>query len=197
MCAPSRANTSGKCFITARPATRRATSGGAATATPSTRAWPPSFPSVPTSRATRVTSDANDRSWSTIVFTVFFSSRISPFTSTVIFRDRSPAATALVTSAMFRTWLVRLPAMKGDPSRSRPAPPRPDDRSVRPRRPRPPTEPVASVRNSVHRRWPCRRRVAERISDAADPGCWAGTPSPRDECRNPNSRVRPGGVFSD
>ena len=54
-------------------------------ATPGTLAWPPSFPSVPTSRATRVTSDANERSWSTIVLTVFFSSRISPFTSTVIF----------------------------------------------------------------------------------------------------------------
>ena len=53
--------------------------------TPSTSAWPPSLPSVPTSRATRVTSDANDRSWSTIVLMVFFSSRISPFTSTVIF----------------------------------------------------------------------------------------------------------------
>src|SRR5580765_3042230 len=43
---------------------------------------------------------------------VFFSSEISPFTSTVIFFDRSPAATAVVTSAMLRTWLVRLPAMK-------------------------------------------------------------------------------------
>ena len=31
-------------------------------ATPRTSAWPPSLPSVPTSRATRVTSDANDRS---------------------------------------------------------------------------------------------------------------------------------------
>ena len=35
---------------------------------------------------------------------VFFSSRISPFTSTVIFLDKSPLATAVVTSAMFRTW---------------------------------------------------------------------------------------------
>ena len=43
---------------------------------------------------------------------VFFSSRISPFTSTVIFLDRSPLATAVVTSAMLRTWTVRLPAMK-------------------------------------------------------------------------------------
>ena len=81
-------------------------------ATSRTSAWPPSLPSVPTSRATRVTSAAKERSWSTIVLTVFLSSRISPLTSTVIFLDRSPAATALVTSAMLRTWLVRLLAMK-------------------------------------------------------------------------------------
>ena len=81
-------------------------------ATPCTSAWPPSIPSVPTSRATRVTSAANERSWSTIVLTVFFSSEISPFTSTVIFFDRSPAATAFVTSAMLRTWDVRLPAIE-------------------------------------------------------------------------------------
>ena len=46
--------------------------------TPCTSAWPPSLPSVPTSRATRVTSSANEDSWSTIVLMVFFSSRISP-----------------------------------------------------------------------------------------------------------------------
>ena len=46
------------------------------------------------------------------MLTVFLSSRISPFTLTVIFFDRSPVATALVTSAMLRTWPVRLPAMK-------------------------------------------------------------------------------------
>jgi hypothetical protein len=40
---------------------------------------------VPTSRATRVTSAANDRNWSTIVLMVFFSSRISPLASAVIF----------------------------------------------------------------------------------------------------------------
>ena len=76
------------------------------------RAWPPSLPSVPTSRATRVTSPANALSWSTIVLMVFFSSRISPFTSTVILRDRSPRATAVVTSAMLRTWPVRFPAIE-------------------------------------------------------------------------------------
>ena len=67
---------------------------------------------MPTSRATRVTSPAKALSWSTIVLMVFFSSRISPFTSTVILRDRSPRATAVVTSAMLRTWAVRLPAIE-------------------------------------------------------------------------------------
>ena len=81
-------------------------------ATPGTCAWPPSLPSVPTSRATRVTSPAKALSWSTIVLMVFLSSRISPFTSTVILRDKSPRATAVVTSAMFRTWPVRLPAIE-------------------------------------------------------------------------------------
>ena len=80
--------------------------------TPWTSAWPPSLPSVPTSRATRVTSEANALSWSTMVLIVFLSSRISPRTSTVIFFDRSPLATAVVTSAMLRTWSVRLPAIE-------------------------------------------------------------------------------------
>ena len=43
---------------------------------------------------------------------VFFSSKISPFTSTVIFLERSPFATAVVTSAMLRTCPVRFDAMK-------------------------------------------------------------------------------------
>ena len=67
---------------------------------------------MPTSRATRVTSDANERSWSTIVLMVFLSSRNSPLTSTVIFFVRSPLATAVVTAAMLRTWPVRLPAIR-------------------------------------------------------------------------------------
>ncbi len=75
--------------------------------TPSTRAWPPSRPSMPTSVATRVTCSAKDESWSTILLTVFFSSSISPETSTVTFCDRSPFATAVVTEAMFRTWPVK------------------------------------------------------------------------------------------
>ena len=59
-----------------------------------------------------MTSSANDDSWSTIVLTVFFSSRISPLTSTVTFWVRSPSATAVVTWAMLRTWLVRFDAIR-------------------------------------------------------------------------------------
>ena len=81
-------------------------------ATPGTCAWPPNLPSVPTSRATRVTSPANVFNWSTMVLMVFLSSRISPFTSTVILRLKSPRATAVVTSAMFLTCPVRLPAIE-------------------------------------------------------------------------------------
>ncbi|OEZ53921.1 hypothetical protein DUGA6_59230 [Duganella sp. HH105] len=80
--------------------------------TPGTYACPPSLPSVPTSRATRVTSDAKERSWSTITLMVSFSCRISPRTSTVIFLDKSPFATAVVTSAMLRTCDVKLPAIE-------------------------------------------------------------------------------------
>src|SRR5215216_6702095 len=40
------------------------------------------------------------------------SCRISPRTSTVIFFDRSPLATAMVTSAMLRTWAVRFDAIE-------------------------------------------------------------------------------------
>ncbi len=81
-------------------------------ATPGTCAWPPSLPSVPTSRATRVTSPAKPFSWSTMVLMVSFRRSTSPDTSTVIFFDRSPPATAVVTSAMLRTWVVRLAASR-------------------------------------------------------------------------------------
>ncbi len=66
-------------------------------ATPSTSAWPPSFPSVPTSRATRVTSSAKVCSVSVIEFMVSASSATSPLASAVIFCDRSPPATAVAT----------------------------------------------------------------------------------------------------
>src|SRR5438477_111678 len=44
-----------------------------------------------------------------MVLMVFLSSRNSPLTSTAIFLERSPLATAVVTSAILRTWAVRLP----------------------------------------------------------------------------------------
>ena len=54
----------------------------------------------------------SELSWSTMVLMVFLSSKISPRTSTVIFFDRSPFATAVVTSAMLRTWPVRFAAIE-------------------------------------------------------------------------------------
>jgi hypothetical protein len=81
-------------------------------ATPGTCAWPPSLPSVPTSRATRVTSAAKPLSWSTIVFSVSFSCRISPCAPTAILRDKSPRATEVATSAMLRTCVVRFDAIE-------------------------------------------------------------------------------------
>ena len=79
--------------------------------TPGTSACPPSLPSEPTSRATRNTSEPNEFNWSTIVLMVFFNSRISPSTFTVIFFERSPLATAVVTSAIFLTCAVRFDAI--------------------------------------------------------------------------------------
>ena len=121
--------------------------------TPSTSAWPPSLPSVPTSRATRVTSSANERSWSTIVLIVSLSSRISPWASTVIFCDRSPSATAVVTWAMLRTWSVRLPAMKFTFSvRSRHVPDTPLTSAWPPSLPSVPTSRATRVTSSANER---------------------------------------------
>src|SRR5215510_6041295 len=78
--------------------------------------------------------------------TVSFSSRISPFTSTVILRDRSPLATALVTSAMLRTCAVRLEAMKFTESvRSRQVPATPCTSAWPPSRPSVPTSRATRV----------------------------------------------------
>src|SRR5579875_2364029 len=119
--------------------------------TPFTSAWPPRRPSVPTSRATRVTSSAKADSWSTIVFTVFFSSSSSPRTSTVIFCERSPLATAVVTSAMLRTWLVRLPASWFTLSvRSFQVPETPGTNAWPPRRPSVPTSRATLVTSSAN-----------------------------------------------
>ena len=72
--------------------------------TPRTLAWPPSLPSVPTSRATRVTSAVNSDSWSTIALTVRPIRRNSPRSGRLPLRssmrwDRSPSATASITRA--------------------------------------------------------------------------------------------------
>ena len=74
-------------------------------ATPLTLAWPPSLPSVPTSRATRVTSEANEPSWSTMLLTILAVRRNSPCSgrpsiSSAIVCDRSPLATAPITRAI-------------------------------------------------------------------------------------------------
>ena len=71
-------------------------------ATPRTRAWPPRLPSVPTSRATRVTSEAKEPSWPTMVFTVLPMRRNSPrkgrpSISSCMVCDRSPRATLPIT----------------------------------------------------------------------------------------------------
>src|SRR5207237_74782 len=54
-------------------------------ATPSTWAWPPRIPSVPTSRATRVTSSAKARRVSVMPLMVSARAATSPLASTVIF----------------------------------------------------------------------------------------------------------------
>src|SRR5271166_5203122 len=122
-------------------------------ATPGTCAWPPSLPSVPTSRATRVTSEANALSWSTIVLMVFLSSRISPFTSTVILLERSPRATAVVTSAMLRTCVVRFAARRLTLSvRSFHVPPTPGTRAWPPSLPSVPTSRATLVTSAPKER---------------------------------------------
>ncbi len=119
--------------------------------TPSTCAWPPSLPSEPTSRATRVTSSANEPSWSTIVFSVSFSSRISPRASTVIFWERSPFATAVATCAMLRTCVVRLFAIWLTFSvRPRQVPLTPSTSAWPPRRPSVPTSRATRVTSSAN-----------------------------------------------
>ena len=122
---------------------------------PRTCACPPSFPSVPTSSATRVTSDENELSWSTIVLIVFFSSNISPFTSTVILRERSPFATDVVTSAMLRTCAVRLLAIWFTESvRSFHTPPTPFTVAWPPSLPSVPTSSATRV-TSIENRFSC------------------------------------------
>ena len=118
--------------------------------TPRTLARPPSLPSVPTSRATRVTSSANVDSWSTIVLMVSFSSSISPWTSMVIFLVRSPRATAVVTVEMSRTCRVRREAIwLTDSVTSRQAPETPSTLALPPSLPSVPTSRATRVTSWV------------------------------------------------
>ena len=81
-----------------------------------------------------------------MVFMVSFSCRISPRTSTVIFLERSPEAMAVATSAMLRTWAVRLPAMELTESvRSFQVPATPSTLAWPPRRPSVPTSRATRV----------------------------------------------------
>ncbi len=81
-------------------------------AAPGTLAWPPSFPSMPTSRATVVTWSANVARVSIIPLMVSASCSISPLASRTSLRFRLPLATSVTIRAIPRTWLVRLSAMK-------------------------------------------------------------------------------------
>ena len=79
---------------------------------PLTSAWPPSLPSVPTSRATRVTSAVNAPSCSTMALTVLAARRNSPWSglpsaSSATLCVRSPLATAPTTRAISRVGVVR------------------------------------------------------------------------------------------
>jgi hypothetical protein len=144
-------------------------------ATPGTTAWPPSLPSVPTSRATRVTSDANERSWSTMVLMASLSCRISPRTSTVILRERSPLATAVATSAMFLTWPVRFEAMELTESvRSFHVPATPGTTAWPPSLPSVPTSRATRVTSAVN-----------------TPSCWIMVLTMLAERRNSPSSGRP------
>src|SRR5207237_2639170 len=111
---------------------------------PSTLAWPPSLPSVPTSRATRVTSAENDDSWSTIAFTTAPMRWNSPFTGrpsivSAIFWLRSPSATAdstRATSFVGRTRSSINPFVAATAAAHEPEPPSIWTRSsIRPSRP--------------------------------------------------------------
>src|ERR1700684_1072518 len=87
-----------------------------------------------------------------MVLMVFFSSKISPFTATVILRPRSPRATAVVTSAMLRTCAVRLPAMELTLSvRSFQVPATPGTLACPPSRPSVPTSRATRVTRDLAR----------------------------------------------
>src|SRR5207253_2048778 len=154
-----------------------------------------SRPPVPTSRATHITSEAKEPSWSTMVLMVFLSSRISPLTSTVIFFDRSPVATAVVTWAMLRTWAVRLPAIELTLSvRSFHVPDTPLTRACPPSLPSVPTSRATRVTSvakepswstillivlAVRRNSPCNGRSSISRAMVWDRSPWATAPITR------------------
>ena len=83
---------------------------------------------------------------------VFFSSRISPLTSTVILRDRSPRATAVVTSAMLRTCAVRfVPIAFTESVRSFQVPATPGTTACPPKRPSVPTSRATRLTSDAKR----------------------------------------------
>ncbi len=86
-------------------------------ATPFTRACPPSLPSEPTSRATRVTSEAKLLSWPTMVLTTLPMRRNSPrkgrpSVSSSMDWLRSPLATAPITRATSTVGCTMSPIME-------------------------------------------------------------------------------------
>ena len=125
--------------------------------TPRTCAWPPSLPSVPTSRATRVTSELNERNWSTIVLTVLAVSMnwpcsLRPPISMGMVCDRSPLATALMTRAISLLGRTRSSIRSLMESRVDAHAPPASPRATRFAGPSLPTW-WPSVRNSRSRRW--------------------------------------------
>ena len=121
---------------------------------------------MPTSRATRVTSSANARSVSVIELIVSASAATSPLASTVIFWVRSPLATAVVTTAILRTWSVRFDAIEFTESvRSFHVPATPGTSAWPPRTPSVPTSratPVTCVGERPQRVGHRVDRVGER-----------------------------------
>ena len=120
-------------------------------ATFGTAACPPRRPSVPTSRATRVTSSAKRRSVSVSALIVSASSATSPRALTVILRDRSPWAIAVAADEIERTWSVRLLAIVFTESvRSRHVPETPRTAAWPPRLPSMPTSRATRVTSSAN-----------------------------------------------
>src|SRR5919197_1178291 len=100
---------------------------------------------------------------------VSLSSRISPFTSTVIFLERSPLATAVVTSAMLRTWAVRFPAIEFTLSvKSFHVPATPLTSASPPNLPSVPTSRATRVTSDGGRRRRALRDLAFTSNDDAD-----------------------------